>query len=173
MPRWWWQRWWYSHCFPLITTRNARYHYHKCIVGVFIWRILSYFCSLFSILDPCISRVCEQKKGKRKREKKSISFSKNTYGHKMIQISIGGRSKFQCPETNVIQSLVVNAECFIGIFDKLMNRQCGVVRLNNCIGNLMNVTRQCKRPKCLSPMQCNARNDRGNACVRAIRTIYA
>jgi hypothetical protein len=48
----------------------------------------------------------------------------------MIEVSIGWILKLERSETNVIQSLIVNAESLIGIFDKLVNRKCSIVRLN-------------------------------------------
>lgn len=46
----------------------------------------------------------------------------NTYGNKMIQVTVCGRCEFQSTETNVVQGFVVNAECLVRIFHQLMNR---------------------------------------------------
>ena len=53
----------------------------------------------------------------------------------MVQVTIGGVGELQCPEANVIESLVVNTVCFISVFNQLMNRKGGVVRFNDSIGN--------------------------------------
>ena len=57
--------------------------------------------------------------------------------HKMVKIAVGGRSKLECTETDIVQRLVVDAERLVGVLDKLMHRQCGVVRLDNGVGDLL------------------------------------
>lgn len=44
-----------------------------------------------------------------------------THRDQMIQITISGRRKLQCAETDVVQSFIVNAESFVGVFDQLVN----------------------------------------------------
>lgn len=40
-----------------------------------------------------------------------------THRNKMIQIAVCGRSELQGAETDVIQGLIINAECLVSIFD--------------------------------------------------------
>ena len=54
----------------------------------------------------------------------------------MIEISIGRSGQLQRFEADVVESLIVYAEGLVGVFDELMQRQCGVVWLNNDIGHL-------------------------------------
>lgn len=54
----------------------------------------------------------------------------------MIQILIGGAQHTQLVITNVIQCLIIDAKCFIGVLAQLMCRQCGIVGLNNYLGYL-------------------------------------
>ena len=49
----------------------------------------------------------------------------------MVEVSVGGIGQLQCPEANVVQSLVVDAEGLVGVFHQLMDGERGVVRFNN------------------------------------------
>ena len=55
----------------------------------------------------------------------------------MVEITICWCSQFQCPEADVVQSLVVDTVGFVGVFHKLVNRQGGVVGLDNCVRYLV------------------------------------
>ena len=54
----------------------------------------------------------------------------------MVQISICGGGQFQGTETNVIECFVVNAESFISVFYKLVNREGSVVGFDNSVTDL-------------------------------------
>ena len=54
----------------------------------------------------------------------------------MVEVSVGGIGQLQCPEANVVKSLVVDAEGLVGVFHQLMDGERGVVRFNNCVGYL-------------------------------------
>lgn len=54
----------------------------------------------------------------------------------MVEVSVCGICKLQGPEADVVQSLIVNAEGFIGVLNQLMNGQRCVVRLQHHIRNL-------------------------------------
>lgn len=51
----------------------------------------------------------------------------------MVQVTVCGSSQLQGPETNLIESFVINAESLIGIFDELVYGESGVVRLRNTV----------------------------------------
>ena len=51
----------------------------------------------------------------------------------MVQVAISWCGELQSSETDIVQSFIVDAVCFVSVFDQLMDRQCGVVRLNNGI----------------------------------------
>ena len=49
----------------------------------------------------------------------------------MIEITVGWGCQFQCAETDIVESFVVNTEGFIGIFDQLVNGQGCIVGFND------------------------------------------
>ena len=51
----------------------------------------------------------------------------------MVQVAISWCRELHSSEAYIVQSFIVDAECFISVLDQLMNRQCGVVRFNNGI----------------------------------------
>ncbi len=54
----------------------------------------------------------------------------------MIQVTISGGSKLESSEANVIESLIVNAKCFISVLHELMDGEGSIVRLHNSVRNL-------------------------------------
>ena len=56
-------------------------------------------------------------------------------GHEMVQISVRGSCQFQSPETNVVQSFVVQQYAFIDVLDKLMETQHSIVWLHHRVGH--------------------------------------
>lgn len=50
-------------------------------------------------------------------------------GDKVVEIAIGRCRELQCPEANVVEGLIINAESFIRVLDKLVNRESRVVWL--------------------------------------------
>merc|ERR1719213_1438500 len=57
-------------------------------------------------------------------------------GDEMVKITIGWGGELEGSEADIIKGFVINAHNFIGVFDKLMDREGGVVWLNNGIGDL-------------------------------------
>ena len=53
--------------------------------------------------------------------------------HKVVEVAVRRSAQFQRAETNVIQRLVVDAVCLVGVFHQLVDGQCRVVRLDNCV----------------------------------------
>ena len=49
----------------------------------------------------------------------------------MVQVTVRGRGQLQCTEADVIERLIVNAVCLICVLNKLVNREGGIVGLNN------------------------------------------
>jgi len=49
----------------------------------------------------------------------------------VIEITICRSGQLERAEANIIKGLVVDAVCFIGILDQLVDRQSGVVRLDD------------------------------------------
>lgn len=57
-------------------------------------------------------------------------------GYEVVDVSVAGSRQLQSPETDVVQSLVVDAESFVAVFNETTQRQLCIVRLNNSLGNL-------------------------------------
>ena len=51
----------------------------------------------------------------------------------MVKITIGWGGELEGSEADIIKSLVINAHNLIGVLDKLMDREGGVVWFNNGI----------------------------------------
>jgi len=49
----------------------------------------------------------------------------------MVEISIGGGSKFKCAEADIVKSFIVNAVRLICVLYQLVHRECGVVGLHH------------------------------------------
>ena len=54
----------------------------------------------------------------------------------MVEVAVGWGRQFQRAETYVVERLVVDAECLVGVLDELVDRQCRIVRLNDRVGHL-------------------------------------
>ena len=54
----------------------------------------------------------------------------------MVEIAVGGSGELEGSEADVVQGLVINAVGFISVFHQLVDRECGVVGLDNGVGNL-------------------------------------
>ena len=57
-------------------------------------------------------------------------------GDEMVKITVGGGGELEGSEADIVEGLVVNAHNFIGVFDELMDREGGVVWLNDGIRHL-------------------------------------
>ena len=51
----------------------------------------------------------------------------------MVQVAISWGGQFQSSEADVVERFVVDAVCFVGVFDKLVNRERSVVRFDDGI----------------------------------------
>jgi len=54
----------------------------------------------------------------------------------MVQVRVGWILHLQCAEANVVEGFIINAEHGVGVLNELVNRECGIVRLNDSVGNL-------------------------------------
>ena len=54
----------------------------------------------------------------------------------MVKITVGWGGELEGSEADIVKSFVINAHNLIGVLDKLMDREGGVVWLNNGIGDL-------------------------------------
>ena len=55
---------------------------------------------------------------------------------KMVEISVGGVGELEGTEADVVESFVVDAEGLVGVLDKLVDGERGVVGLHNGVRNL-------------------------------------
>ena len=67
------------------------------------------------------------------RKAKACGNSRHGNRDEVVEVAVGRRRQFQCAETDVVQSLVVDTERLVGVLDELMDRQCRVVRLYYCV----------------------------------------
>lgn len=56
-------------------------------------------------------------------------------GDEVVEIIIWGVREFEGVYVDVVESFVVNVEGFVGVFNKLMDGEGGVVGFNNGVGN--------------------------------------
>lgn len=56
--------------------------------------------------------------------------------HQMVQVTVGWRGQLQRTETDIVESLIVDAKGLVGVFDKLVNRKCGIIGLDDCVRDL-------------------------------------
>jgi len=54
----------------------------------------------------------------------------------MVKITIGGGGELKGPEADIVEGLVINDHALIGVLDELMDREGGVVGLDNGVGHL-------------------------------------
>jgi len=57
-------------------------------------------------------------------------------GDEMVQVTVCGGGQLEGPEADVVEGLVINGEGLIGVLDELMDREGGVVGLDNGVGHL-------------------------------------
>jgi len=54
----------------------------------------------------------------------------------VIKIAISRSGELKSAEADIVECLVINAISFVGVLDKLVDRECGIVGLNDGIGDL-------------------------------------
>ena len=69
-------------------------------------------------------------------ESEAASNTGESSGDEMVKITVGGGGELQGAEADIVQGLVIKGEALIGVLDKLVDRQGGVVGLNDGIGHL-------------------------------------
>ena len=62
--------------------------------------------------------------------------TRHSNGDEMVQITVGWGGELEGSEADIVKSFVINAHDLIGVLDKLMHGEGGVVWLNNGIGDL-------------------------------------
>jgi len=54
----------------------------------------------------------------------------------MVKISVGGGGELEGSEADIVEGFVVNDHALVGVFDQLMDREGGVVGLNDGVRDL-------------------------------------
>jgi hypothetical protein len=70
------------------------------------------------------------------REAKAASNARKRSTYEVVKVTIGWGGKLESPEADVVQSFIVKNHALVGVLDKLVDRKCGVVGLDNCVGHL-------------------------------------
>merc|ERR1719506_1584976 len=70
------------------------------------------------------------------REAKAASDTRHGGRDQVVQVTISRGGEFESTEADIIEGFVVNNHDFIGVFDKLVDRQGSVVRLYNSVRHL-------------------------------------
>ena len=63
------------------------------------------------------------------RETEACRDTRHDNGNEVVQIAVCRRRQFECPEADVVQRFVIDAECLIRVLDELVDGEGGVVRL--------------------------------------------
>jgi hypothetical protein len=83
-------------------------------------------------VDSQLSQVRVQLTG----EAEAASDTRHGGRDEVVEVTIGGGGKFEGTEADIVKGFVVDNHDFIGVFDELVDRQGGVVRLDNGVGYL-------------------------------------
>jgi len=70
------------------------------------------------------------------REAEAARDARHAGGAQVVEVTVGGGGELECAEADVVQSLVVEAHALVSILDQLVDREGGVVWLDNGVGNL-------------------------------------
>jgi len=70
------------------------------------------------------------------REAKAASHTGHARGAEMVEVTIGGSGELEGTEADVVQGLVVKAHALVGVLNKLVHRESGVVWLDHGVGHL-------------------------------------
>jgi len=69
------------------------------------------------------------------RESEAACDTAHSVGNKVVKVTEGGGVDLESAEADIIQGLVIQYHDLIGVLNKLMNGQCGVVGLDDGIGH--------------------------------------
>jgi len=69
-------------------------------------------------------------------ESQAGGYARHDSGNEVVQVTIGRVIQLEGPHADVVESLVVNAEGLVRVLDQLVDGECGVVRLDNGVGDL-------------------------------------
>merc|ERR1711970_393034 len=75
-------------------------------------------------------------RGELTREADAASHTGHAGGAKMVQVTIGWGGELEGTEADVVEGLVVHAHTLVGVLDKLVDGEGGVVWLDNGVGHL-------------------------------------
>ena len=58
-------------------------------------------------------------------------------GDEVVEVAVGGGGQLQGAEADVVQRLVVNAECLVSVLNQLVDGEGGVVGFHHCVRHLL------------------------------------
>merc|ERR1712057_150792 len=70
------------------------------------------------------------------REAQAGGHTRHTGGAQVVEVAICWGGELECTEADVIQGLVVKTHALVGVLDKLVYRESGIVWLDNCVRHL-------------------------------------
>jgi len=70
------------------------------------------------------------------RETKAGRHTGHCCGDEVVEIAVRRSCQFQRAEADIVQGLVVDTVRLVGVFNQLVDGQCRVVWLDDCVGNL-------------------------------------
>merc|ERR1711912_88149 len=69
-------------------------------------------------------------------ETEAASDARHAGGAKVVEVAVGWGGELECTEADVVKGLVVKAHALVGVLDQLVDREGGVVWLDNSVGHL-------------------------------------
>ena len=69
-------------------------------------------------------------------EAKGARRAGHAHADQVIQVTVRGCRELERAEADVVESLVIHAERLVSVLADLVHGECGVVRLNDCVGHL-------------------------------------
>jgi len=70
------------------------------------------------------------------RESEGAGSSGDSIGNQVVQVTVSGVSKLQGAEANIVKSFVIKSVTLVGVLNKLVDGESGVVRFDDSVGNL-------------------------------------
>mmetsp|Transcript_8068 Transcript_8068/g.14386 ORF Transcript_8068/g.14386 Transcript_8068/m.14386 type:complete len:454 (+) Transcript_8068:282-1643(+) len=70
------------------------------------------------------------------REAKAASAARHGSAHKVVEVTVGGGGELEGAEANIVEGLVIENHDLISVLNKLVDRESGVVRLDDGIRDL-------------------------------------
>ena len=70
------------------------------------------------------------------RETQASGDTRHDNGDQVVEVTVCGGRELQCPEADIVESLVIDTEGLVRVLDELVNGESRVVRLDDSVGHL-------------------------------------